>query len=143
MEVILFLVSVIYLIFIILWISKCNIRCFIENFYHLNQCSFVIPDSPLIFNVIEGGTARAWGPGLSRVLQNSTAHFNVSCVSVCPPSRPEVSISGPAGTLPQPLITPKKQDHYEVAYTPTKVGIYDVTITCNGKHIPGKVILFN
>ncbi|KAK9504384.1 hypothetical protein O3M35_010726 [Rhynocoris fuscipes] len=97
-----------------------------------------IPDSPVIFTVIEGGTARAWGGGLSRALVGTAAHFTVSCVGVCPPSRPHVVITGPTGS-PQvsPAITHKKQDQYDVSYTPAAVGMYDISISANGKQISG------
>ncbi|CAB0009652.1 unnamed protein product, partial [Nesidiocoris tenuis] len=99
-----------------------------------------ITDSPVTFNVIEGGAARAWGAGLSRALVGAVAHFNVSCVGLCPPDRPMVQISGPPG-VPHvnASIVPKKQDQYEVSYTPVRVGMYDVTITCSGKHISGEI----
>lgn len=67
----------------------------------------------------------------------------MSCVGVCPPSRPHVTISGPAGSpLVAPAITHKKQDQYDVSYTPATVGMYDISISANGKQISGKFELF-
>ncbi|XP_014240191.1 filamin-A isoform X2 [Cimex lectularius] len=96
-----------------------------------------INDYPVTFNVIEGGVARAWGPGLSKVLAGSIAHFNVSCVGVCPQDRPVINIVGPGSNHVNASIVPKKQDQYDVSYTPPKVGMYDISVTCGGKHISG------
>lgn len=94
-----------------------------------------IPDSPVSFSVIEGGSARAWGPGLCRAQVGMMAHFSVSTVGLVPPAKPQVSINGPAHT--QAALSVKRQDQYEVTYTPPTVGMYDVTILANGKHISG------
>lgn len=90
------------------------------------------------YTVVEGGTARAWGPGLCRAQAGSAAHFSVSTVGLVPPARPHVSISGPGHV--QPSLSLKRQDLYDVTYIPPQVGMYDVTITANGKHISGKLL---
>jgi len=105
--------------------------------FHITYGTHALPDSPLMYTVVEGGIARAWGSGLSKALLNTLTQFNVSCVGVCPPCKPLVTVNSPPGTLTPCTTVLKKPDQYEVSYTPTKVGLYDISITCNGKHISG------
>ncbi len=97
-------------------------------------------DSPLTFSVVDSGIARAWGPGLSKAMQDVQAKFFVSARGVSMQGKPIVQITGPDRTAVKSTVIPAKSGNdgeFEVTYTPTVIGIYDIEVTWNGKHIPG------
>lgn len=112
-------------------------KCFLKWWSYFKKRLFDL-DSPLTFTVVESGVARAWGPGLSRALLDTTAKFFVSCTGVGGPQRPDVSLDGPDGILVKcNVMKANNEGEYEVTYTPPRVGVYDVRISCNGKQIAG------
>lgn len=104
---------------------------------------------------MESGVARAWGQGLTRGLSEIPAKFNISCrsVGISPSSaHPDVTVDGPEGVVSRVNIMRCSNNNnpnidsnvdYEVTYVPPCVGVYDISILCNGKPIPGKLNQYN
>lgn len=89
-------------------------------------------ESPVVFDVEEGGWARAWGTGLARAKVGAEARFEVSG------GRPLVTITAPGVVEVPSEMTAVRSDHHTIIWTPVEPGPHDITVlTHNGQHVPG------
>jgi Calponin homology (CH) domain/Filamin/ABP280 repeat len=76
----------------------------------------------------------AYGDGLVEGIVNTEGKFRVDT----PGGKLEVKVVGPS-TSAQPKITNLGNGSYDVAFTPTEPGEWEVHVTVDGEHIPGSV----
>lgn len=107
--------------------------------FHITYGGDAIPESPLTFNVLESGIARAYGPGLSKGLENKTSRFMITARGLASKGeKPHVRIQGPDKNIVKYTMIPAStENEFEVSYVPQVVGVYDVHVTWNDKHIAG------
>ncbi|CAG0897054.1 unnamed protein product [Cyprideis torosa] len=92
-----------------------------------------VPGSPLIFMVEESGGARAYGSGLSRGEVGKAALFKIDAHGLT--GSPHVQVDGPDSVAVSDIV--EKNSVYTVTFVPMEVGVFDVTVTWNGREIPG------
>jgi hypothetical protein len=78
----------------------------------------------------------ASGPGLSHGRTGAVCKFHVKMPTIADESKGKLSmgISGPSKVV---LESQHTSDGFDVSYTPLEEGDYQLTIKCDGKHIPG------
>ncbi|XP_051156361.1 filamin-A [Leptopilina boulardi] len=92
-----------------------------------------IPGSPLMCTVEAAGQARAKGEGLLTGVVGKPAHFVVTGTR----SPPAVQVDGPDSISKATIEAGANPGTWNVSYSPTEVGVFDVRVVCAGQQLPG------
>eukprot|EP01108_Squamamoeba_japonica_P001332 TRINITY_DN1550_c0_g1_i3.p2 TRINITY_DN1550_c0_g1~~TRINITY_DN1550_c0_g1_i3.p2 ORF type:complete len:433 (-),score=262.90 TRINITY_DN1550_c0_g1_i3:38-1336(-) len=89
----------------------------------------------------DAARCHAYGPGLIEAVQNQEAPFVVQTPAGTP-DKLAIEVKGPDGAvLPSSGvgITAGDDGKFDVVYTPPAPGVYKISVTLGGQHIPGSV----
>ncbi|XP_063983805.1 filamin-C isoform X1 [Diachasmimorpha longicaudata] len=92
-----------------------------------------IPGSPLVCTVESAGQARAKGEGLLSGHVGKPAHFVVTGTR----SPPAVQVDGPDSVSKPSIEAGANPGTWNISYSPTEVGVFDVRVVCAGQQLPG------
>ena len=108
---------------------------------HVTVGDLHVPGSTFLVTVLEPSAARckAYGPGLERGVVGDEGKFNVEVpADVDGPGKLSVKVFGPADEA-EVALTQDATGKYDVSYTPTTPGDYQVHVTLSDEHIPGSI----
>ncbi|XP_043473409.1 filamin-A isoform X2 [Leptopilina heterotoma] len=92
-----------------------------------------VPGSPVKCTVEAAGQARAKGDGLLTGVVGKPAHFVVTGTR----SPPAVQVDGPDSISKATIEAGANPGTWNVSYSPTEVGVFDVRVVCAGQQLPG------
>ncbi|XP_023287665.1 filamin-A isoform X2 [Orussus abietinus] len=92
-----------------------------------------VPSSPMVYTVEAAGQARAKGEGLINGHVGKPAHFIVTGTR----SPPAVQVDGPDSVSKAAIEAGANPGTWNVSYTPSEVGVFDIRVVCAGQQLPG------
>ncbi|XP_050433144.1 filamin-A isoform X2 [Adelges cooleyi] len=96
-----------------------------------------ITESPLKVNVADPGVPRVWGSGRTKALKDVTARFFIASLGTSYHTTPIVTVRSGNDIVPVTVIQSSsgQEGEYEVSFTPYNVGVCEISIVWNGRHV--------